>query len=202
LIAFANVIPQVVRILLLGASRLRRSDYANVAETHAVELAVVALDVRVEQNYRRAAGRMLAYAGTVEMQRRLATHAHFLVRGTAPRALTRRVAEGTYFQAWWPAFDMPVYTVDKPPVWDEGAQSYVDGKTKRSLTTWDQAMAALDAPDAQPAHVAPLGTIDLRGIEGRTRDAEKSVKYATKYLTKDLVDQTIVSSPEQHQHHH
>jgi hypothetical protein len=156
---------------------------------------------RFWQNYRRATGWQLAYAGTVEMQRRLATHAHYLVRGTVPRALTKQVAEGTYFQAWWPSFDRMVYTVDKPPVWDHDTQSYVDPKTNAPLTTWDHAMAALNTPDAQPAHVARLGTVDLRGIEGGTADAARSVKYATKYLTKDLVDATIVRSPEQRQHH-
>jgi hypothetical protein len=156
---------------------------------------------RFWQNLRRATGRNVAYAGTVEMQRRLATHAHYLVRGTIPRALTKQVAEGTYFQAWWPTFDTMTYTIDKPPVWDHDTQSYVDPKTKRPLTTWDQAIAALASPGAQPAHVARLGTVDLRGIEGGTADAEKSVKYATKYLTKDLVDQTLVRSPQQRQHH-
>jgi hypothetical protein len=157
---------------------------------------------RFWQNYRRATGRRLAYAGVVEMQRRLATHAHFAVRGTIPRTLTNQVAASTYHQVWWPAFDIATYTVDKPPAWDEDTRSYVDPKTNRPLRTWEQAMAELDADDAEPAHVARLGTIDLRGIEGGTPAAERAIKYATKYLTKDLVDQTIARSPEQRSHHH
>ena len=37
---------------------------------------------RFWQNYRRAIGWKIQYAGAVEMQRRLATHAHYAVRGT------------------------------------------------------------------------------------------------------------------------
>jgi len=39
---------------------------------------------RFGQNYRRAVGWKVQYAGAVEMQRRPATHARYAVRGTAP----------------------------------------------------------------------------------------------------------------------
>ena len=156
---------------------------------------------RFWQNYRRAAGWKIAYAGVVEMQRRLATHAHLAVRGTVPRALTRQVTEATYHQVWWPHFDTATYSVDRPPVWDEDMTCYLDPKTHRPLQTWAQALAELDPDDAEPAHVARLGTIDVRGIDGGTPDAERAIRYATKYLTKDLVDQTLVRSPEQRTHH-
>jgi hypothetical protein len=46
-----------------------------------------------------------------------------------------------------------------------------------------------------------MGTIDVRGIEGGTPAAERAIRYATKYLTKDLMDQIIVRSPQQRAHH-
>lgn len=36
--------------------------------------------------------------------------------------------------------------------------------------------------------MARLGTIDLRGIEAGTEQAARAIRYATKYITKDLVD--------------
>ena len=45
-----------------------------------------------------------------------------------------------------------------------------------------------DDPDATPAYVVRLGRVDVRGIEAGTRDAERSIRYVTKYLTKDLVE--------------
>src|SRR5205814_5115859 len=78
---------------------------------------------RLWQNLRRAAGWNLQYGGTVEMQKRLAPHAHYAMRGTIPRALLRQVAAGTYHQVWWPHFDRAVHTVDKPPVCDPEERS-------------------------------------------------------------------------------
>ena len=155
---------------------------------------------RFWQNYRRAIGRKIQYAGAVEMQRRLATHAHFAVRGTVPRRITRLTAAATYHQVWWPPFDDMRYTVDRPPMWDESEQSYVDPRTKELLPTWEEAMAGLSEQDAQPAHVARLGTVDVKGIEAGTAHADRAIKYATKYITKDLVDQTLVKSDEQREH--
>jgi hypothetical protein len=130
----------------------------------------------------------------------VATHAHYAVRGTTPRALTKQVAAATYHQVWWPPFDHAVYTTDRPPVWDESAQSYVDPRTRQPLVTWAGAVDALAEKDADPAHVVQLGTIDVRGIEGGTPDAERAIRYATKYITKDLVDHTFVKSPEHREH--
>lgn len=45
-----------------------------------------------------------------------------------------------------------------------------------------------------------MGSIDLRGIEAGTKHAERAIKYATKYLTKDLVDQTLIRSEAQRAH--
>ncbi len=48
------------------------------------------------------------------------------------------------------------------------------------------------SPDTEPAYVARLGTVDVRGIEGGTEHAERAIRYVTKYITKDLVDHTFV----------
>jgi hypothetical protein len=54
----------------------------------------------------------------VELQRRLAPHAHFAVRGTLPRRLVSTVATAAYHPVWWPPFDEMSYRIDRPPVWD------------------------------------------------------------------------------------
>lgn len=155
---------------------------------------------RFWQNTRRAAGFDVQYAGTVEMQKRLAPHGHFAVRGTIPRALFRQIAAATYHQVWWPHFDTPVYTTAKPPVWDADREAYVDPTTGVPLRTWDEALDELNDPDATPAYVARLGSIHTRGIEAGTKDADKAIRYATKYLTKDLTDPAALTSDEQRAH--
>ncbi|MEV4756006.1 replication initiator [Micromonospora sp. NPDC049559] len=152
------------------------------------------------QNLRRAAGWNVQYAGAVELQRRLAPHAHFAIRGTLPRRLLKQVAVATYHQVWWPAFDEPTYTVDKPPVWDVDQQCYVNPRTLQALRTWSQALDELEEPDSRPAYVARLGRIDARGIEQGTKDAERSIRYVTKYVTKDLTEQAKPRSDAQRAH--
>jgi hypothetical protein len=105
---------------------------------------------RLWQNYRCAAGWRVAYAGAVEMQRRLATHAHYAVRGTISPALTKQVAAATYHQVWRPPFDRVRYSISRHPVWDAEAESYVEDA---ALTTWRQAIEALAQPGAEPAFV-------------------------------------------------
>ncbi|GIH12470.1 replication initiator [Rugosimonospora africana] len=172
-------------------------DYRRAA-LDAIHLARV-LD-RWWQNLRRAAGWNVQYAGCVEMQRRLAPHGHFAVRGTLPRRLLKQVAAATYHQVWWPAFDRPVYSVERPPAWDADQGAYVDSRTKQPLTTWSAAVDQLDTPDAEPAYVARLGTIDARGIDQGTKDAERSIRYVTKYVTKDIADQVSPRSEAQRAH--
>ncbi|MEO3747058.1 replication initiator [Plantactinospora sp. B5E13] len=152
------------------------------------------------QNLRRAAGWNVQYAGAVELQRRLAPHAHFAIRGTLPRRLLKQIAAATYHQVWWPTFDEPLYTVDKPPVWDVDQQAYVDPKTRQPLVGWARALDELEHPDSRPAYVARLGRIDARGIEQGTKDAERSIRYVTKYVTKDLTDQAKPRSDAQKAH--
>jgi hypothetical protein len=154
---------------------------------------------RFWQNLRRKVGYKIAHAGVVEMQRRLATHAHYAVRGTIPRKLIKQVAAETYYQAWWPQFDQMVYPVDRPPVWDDESKSYVDPKTGQALAAWRPTVEAIKRGD-QPAHVATLGTVDVRGIEKGTPEAERTIRYVTKYLTKDLVDQHMIKGNAQQTH--
>jgi replication initiator protein RepSA len=155
---------------------------------------------RFWQNLRRAAGWNVQYAGAVEMQRRLAPHGHFCMRGTLPRKLVRQVAAATYHQLWWPAFHTPLYSPTNAPQWDDNAAAYVDPTTGQPLTTWGHALDALDHPDAQPAYVARLGRIDVRGIEHGTKHAERAIRYTTKYLTKDLTEQVQATSDPQRAH--
>jgi hypothetical protein len=143
---------------------------------------------RFWQNLRRATGVNVQYAGSVELQRRLAPHWHFAVRGTFPRRLIQQVAAATYHQVWWPTHDTPIYRPDAAPIWDPNIASYIDRETGEILPTWDEAMASLDAmgEDAAPAHVVWLGKVDARGVNSGTKDAEKTIRYVTKYITKDL----------------
>jgi replication initiator protein RepSA len=110
--------------------------------------------------------------------------------GTLPRKLLKQVAAATYHQVWWPAFDEEVYRVDRPPEWNATKRAYVDPRTGAALPMWDE---AVDALDDEPSYLARLGTIDsreIKGVEGGTKDAERAIRYVTKYLTKDLTDPT------------
>jgi hypothetical protein len=141
---------------------------------------------RFWQNLRRAVGWNVQYAGSVEPQRRLAPHAHFAVRGTIPRALIRQVAAATYHQVWWPALDQPRYSPDRPPVWDEATGGFVDPDNGAPLTSWGETLDQVDNdPDAQPVHVARFGAqVHVQGVTADSTDAERCVRYITKYLTK------------------
>jgi hypothetical protein len=173
-------------------------DYRRAA-LDAIHFAAV-LD-RFWQNLRRAAGWNVQYAGAVELQRRLAPHAHFAVRGTLPRRLWRQVAEATYHQVWWPHFDQPAYPVTNPPTWDTEQLSYVDPRTREPLPDWDTALDAIgDDPDAAPAYTVRLGRIDPRGINDGHPHAERSIRYVTKYVTKDVAESARASSAAQQAH--
>ena len=141
---------------------------------------------RFWQNLRRCAGYRVQYFAAIEAQRRLAPHLHAAARGVVPRRVFHEARAATYHQLWWPAHDTPVY-VDRPPVWTE-ATGYVDPDTRQPLPTWDEAMGALDAdPDARPAHVLRFGTQDdYQGLLAGSPDADRSVGYLCKYLTKSI----------------
>lgn len=139
------------------------------------------------QNLRRCAGYKVQYFGAVEAQRRLAPHFHNAIRGAVPRATVKAVTKATYLQLWWPQMEHPVY-VRRLPLWD--GENYRDPDTGFALPTWDQALEALDEdPDAKPAHVMRLGQqVDIKGIVAGTPDADRAVRYLTKYLTKAVAE--------------
>ncbi|MFF0656062.1 replication initiator [Micromonospora tulbaghiae] len=157
---------------------------------------------RFWQNLRRCEGWNVQYAGCVEPQRRLAPHAHFAIRGTIPRDVLRTVAAATYHQVWWPAVDAQRYTLDRLPVWDDQAAGWVDPDTREPLTTWTEALDAIDdAPDAEPVHVVRFGAqVDARGVMPGTEDAERTIRYVTKYITKHTGDVHKATTDRQRKH--
>jgi hypothetical protein len=153
------------------------------------------------ENLRRCAGYSVQYFAVVEPQRRLAPHMHLAIRGAIPRKLLRQVTRATYLQTWWPAFDRVVYSDDPTelggragdvgvPVWADGA--YRDPHTGTALPTWQEALDDIDAQhqagaDPAPAHVARFGTqVDIKGITAPSADADRAIRYLTKYLTKSI----------------
>jgi hypothetical protein len=143
------------------------------------------------RNLRRAAGYSVQYFGAVEAQKRLAPHLHTAIRGAIPRALIKQVTAASYHQVWWPAIDQPVYDdPDHPPVWDRDTGSYLDPHNSRPLPTWGQALDRLDTdPTAEPMHVLRLGKqVDIQGIIAPSPDADRAVRYLTKYLAKSISD--------------
>lgn len=123
--------------------------------------------------------------GAIEPQRRLSPHLHAALRGHIERAVIKAVTKGTYFQLWWPRFDVPLY-VRRAPVWD--GVDYLDPDTEIPLKTWEQALAEIDDdPDAAPAHVMRFGRqVDVKGLVAPSRDADRAIRYLTKYLAKSM----------------
>ena len=139
---------------------------------------------RFWQNLRRVAGYRVQYFAAVEPQQRLAPHLHTAIRGTIPRQVIKQVVRATYLQVWWPSFDQAVY-VDRKPRWD--GHDYVDPDTGQVLPTWQEALDQAD-PDT-PAHMARFGKqLDMAGIVAPSTDADRAIRYLTKYLTKSIAD--------------
>ncbi|WP_380167737.1 replication initiator [Jannaschia sp. R86511] len=159
------------------------------------------LFARWVQNLRRCAGYRVQYFAAIEPQKRLAPHIHVAIRGAIPRHVLRQVTKATYVQVWSPAFDHVVYDERTGlPVWDDGA--YRDPQTGTALPTWEQAMndldAQLDADPGQPAaHTMRFGAqADVKGILGTSDDADRTIRYLTKYLTKSLSDTFTPDDPD------
>ena len=142
------------------------------------------------QNLRRCAGFVVQYFGAIEAQRRLAPHIHVALRGAIPRETLRQVTAATYLQLWWPPHETIVYTEDRLPVWDDVEETYRDADTGFVLPTWEEALDALDQdPEARPALVMRFGKqLDIQGIIAPSADADRSIRYLTKYLTKDVAE--------------
>ena len=154
---------------------------------------------RYWQNLRRAVGWNVQYAGCVEPQRRLAPHAHFAIRGTVPRAMLERVAAATYHQVWWPDASEPRYDPDRLPTWDEEAEAWVDPDSRDPLTSWSDALDALDEDsEAEPAHVVGFGPqVKAKGVNTGSRHVDRTIGYITKYVTKDAdTCHTITTDPQ------
>ncbi|MET1058216.1 MAG: replication initiator [Nocardioides sp.] len=149
------------------------------------------------QNLRRCAGYRVQYFGAIEPQRRLAPHIHLALRGAIPREVIRTVTRATYLHLWWPPFEEPVH-VDRLPRWDRDVGAYCDPETGARLPTWREALDRVDesADGAGPAVVMRFGAqVDIKGIVAPSADAERSVRYLAKYLTKSI-SETFVD-PEQ-----
>ena len=147
-----------------------------------------ALVDRFIQNLRRTLGYDVQYFGAIEPQKRLAPHIHLAIRGSVPRALLRLVIAATYHQVWWPPTDVVRFDGDQLPVWDETTETYLDPSTGEVLPTWDQALDAIGPGDA-PLHVARFGAkFDAQGVLAGSKDANRCIRYLTKYLTKHVAD--------------
>lgn len=163
-----------------------------------------ALVDRFVQNLRRVLGWEVQYFATVEPQKRAAPHLHMALRGAIPHAVVRQVAAATYHQVWWPNHDQLVYTdPNHQPVWDDERRTFADPDTGMPLTTWDEALQALDNnPDAQPAHVVRFGQqVHSKGILGGSDEAGRHIGYLTKYLTKSITEILEPDTAAQHAHH-
>ena len=155
---------------------------------------------RFIQNLRRVLGYEAQYFGGVEPQKRLASHLHLAVRGSVPRPLLRQVLAATYHQVWWPATEEVRFAGDQLPVWDEDSGNYIDPVTGEVLQTWDQSLDAI-GPHDQPRHVARFGPkFDAQGVLAGSKDAEKCIRYLTKYLTKQVADCHIPETDAQRAH--
>jgi len=155
---------------------------------------------RLWQNLRRCAGYRVQYFAAIEAQRRVAPHLHAAIRGVISRDVLRPVVAGTYVQLWWPPFDDPIY-VDRLPVWT--GECYLDGDTGEVLPTWEQALDQLDAdPEASPAHVLRFGVqLDAKVLIAPSENADRAVRYLTKYLAKNISDTYTDNSDPAYQMH-
>ncbi|MGW5314442.1 replication initiator [Nocardia thailandica] len=140
------------------------------------------------ENLRRAVGWNVQYFATVEPQKRAAPHLHIAIRGSVPTKVLYQVTAATYINVWWPHFDKPVYGGDRMPVWDYDAGLFVDPRTRRPLTYWDDALAVMDSvDDLEPAHTMRFGgQAKPVPILGGSEEMDTKVRYLTKYLTKSL----------------
>ena len=142
---------------------------------------------RFWQNLRRCAGYKVQYFAAVEPQPRLAPHLHAAMRGAIPRAVLKQVIEATYVQVWWPPSTSP-----------STCTGYRSGPATATATPTPEpccppgteALDQLQAdPDAKPAHVMRFGSQhDMAGIIAPSPDADRAVRYLTKYLTKAIAD--------------
>ncbi|WP_040806047.1 replication initiator [Nocardia concava] len=149
------------------------------------------------QNLRRALGYDIQYFAVMEPQKRGAPHLHVLLRTPVSRKLIALVTAATYHQVWMPHFDHPVYDDDHMPVFD-GA-TFTDPRTGRALPSIDDALDVIGEVDEfEPAHTVRFGVqVDPRHIKGMVagEDADKAIRYVTKYLHKSIGEVLESDSP-------
>ncbi|MDO2971159.1 replication initiator [Mycobacteroides abscessus] len=178
-----------------------RYDYRRAARD---SIHFAALVDRFIQNLRRVLGWEVQYFATVEPQKRAAPHLHMALRGAIPHAVVRQVAAATYHQVWWPNHDRLVYTdPNHQPQYNPEQGTFIDPDTGMPLTTWDEALHALDNnPNALPAHVVRFGEqVHSKGILGGSDEAGRHIGYLTKYLTKSISEILEPDTAAQHAHH-
>ncbi|SLE75814.1 Uncharacterised protein [Mycobacteroides abscessus subsp. abscessus] len=177
-----------------------RYDYRRAARD---SIHFAALVDRFIQNLRRVLGWEVQYFATVEPQKRAAPHLHMALRGATPHAVVRQVAAATYHQVWWPNHDRLVYTdPNHQPQYNREQGTFIDPDTGMPLTTWDEALHALDNnPNALPAHVVRFGgQVHSKGILGGSDEAGRHIGYLTKYLTKSITEILEPDTAAQHAH--
>jgi hypothetical protein len=149
------------------------------------------------QNLRRVVGFDVQYFATVEPQKRATPHLHAAIRGSIPHDVVRQVTAATYHQVWWPNHDHVRY-VDDLPVWESRTSSFVDPETREPLTSWDDAVEAVE----EPAHVVTFGRqVHSKGILGGSPEAGRHIGYLTKYLTKATGEVVEATTDRQRDHH-
>ena len=138
-------------------------------------------------NLRKVAGFKVQYFAAVEVQLRMAAHLHAALRGAIPRRIIKETAAAVYYSAWWPPIDQVLYD-DQMPRWD--GTDYLDPVTGVVLPTWEDALDQVQADsDARPLHVVRFGKqTDIAGIIAPSADADRAIRYLTKYLTKSIAD--------------
>jgi hypothetical protein len=116
--------------------------------------------------------------------------------------MLERVAAATYHQVWWPSTAELRYDLDRQPVWDSAGKSWVDPDSRQPITTWEQALDALDSvPDAEPVHVVHFGQqVKARGVDPDSKDIDRTIGYITKYLTKTAGDCHRTTTDAQREH--
>ena len=153
------------------------------------------------QNLRRAVGWNVQYFAVVEPQKRGAPHLHIAIRGHVSRAVLHQVTEATYHQVWWPSTAQMRYPGAVVPVWDTGRETFVDPRTRRPLTGWDEALDAI-GPDGAPAHTARFGArIDIQGIAAGSKNVADAIGYLCKYLTKSVTEVLQAKTARAHDHY-
>ncbi len=75
------------------------------------------------------------------------------------------------------------------PAWNPTTER-VEDSVGVALTSWEETLDRLDAdPEAEPAVVMRFGAqVDIQGIIAPSRDADRAIRYLTKYLTKAVAE--------------